>query len=358
MDGQNTYYLSETDIANAPMLAETHQQRLQDIPYTQNTNISFHVNSIGHFARVEICVSQVPCEGSQNSFYQPYARYYPCCNAFEENQALSLIQLVYDVYIRPIRWKFNIDWYGAFYSSGRLLHTNRDSCQKCPPENASRCEYFNAPTAGTTAAAHSQQLPPPPLLTGKRINERSEDGALIGTGRPVENIDTTIRNRAAKRRKRERPSKEILTEKLVATVKQGQKKLKEYTKDDLCRYDTQSVIELCLQNPGNHANLSKEFDKLEKALVQRLAKSQADNTIGQWLSWLHVECFKRIHELWRKGALGQSDSGVPVPDWKSGAKIVNGVVNRLVATEGPRATNVYCAIASKSEMPASFDRSS
>lgn len=111
MDGQSRHSLSASDVAHASTLAKNHQQRLHNIPYQQNTYIDFDIQLAGHSAEVEIHISQIPCEGTKNSFYQPYARYYPCCDVVENTQVCSLIQTVYDVYLRPIRWRFDSDWY-------------------------------------------------------------------------------------------------------------------------------------------------------------------------------------------------------------------------------------------------------
>lgn len=170
------------------------------------------------------------------------------------------------------------------------------------------------------------------------------------TGRSFNHVSEATGNGVVKKRRQDRPSKERLAAQLIAHIKLGQKRLEKYEPKDhgACRF--QSAIFQCLRNRGSDANLRKEFETLEEVLVQRLAKTQADNTIDQWMAWFDVECFKRVHTLWRKGALKGGNNGVLIPEWKSGAKIINGIVNRLVPTRGPLATHIYCAAAGMSDM--------
>lgn len=109
----NATFFSFQDVEEAIELHKAGRQQLRPIPTSEMALFYTPISHNGHNGVAEICINPIQRDGSPNPFYEPRLRYIQCCSNAPLSQFLSLYQLVYDVYIRPIQWTFKNDVYDS-----------------------------------------------------------------------------------------------------------------------------------------------------------------------------------------------------------------------------------------------------
>lgn len=110
----SVHRFSETEVQEAPQLAQSRQQRHYALSNTGTTKCYFMVPYNGHFAEVNISVSPTQSQHANHVSYEVSAIYQGCCRITEEpradEQVRRTIQLVYDTYIQAVRLKLDTHW--------------------------------------------------------------------------------------------------------------------------------------------------------------------------------------------------------------------------------------------------------
>jgi len=182
-----------------------------------------------------------------------------------------------------------------------------------------------------------------PSTNGKKRRGDSEERETESTTDSESDAPTTcIRTitQSRKRQKRDVRDLNALADKLINKVQSGQRKRRKREEKGFAVFAVDDAVTECLRRNADDPDLDKNLDAVDTALKGRMKHESAEGVRRAWNSWYHLNCYRVIIDLRRKGRKRRSVRGV---------KVANSIVNHLLVSDGENAMGVLDGLAGKDD---------
>ncbi|KAI0836069.1 hypothetical protein F5Y06DRAFT_305408 [Hypoxylon sp. FL0890] len=339
-----TIFISEKDVSDVHDLVTNGQQRLRIVSETHETFFRFFAPCDSHVAYVSMKVSPVTWEKSRYPSYEVSASYTPCCNAAQsdpvDQKIKTLIQMVYDTYIRVIQRRFDdhCRQRNPPLALDLPCEQKRQAFLELPERERSGETYIrhrkNRPTDSAEVEEGQTPISASPVLLQPQVP------CLVPHPAKRQQDDKAVDNPPIKRPRHQKRQTSEIASSLIKKIKSGMGKMKGKREEPFGHSDIQAIMSGCRQSNDDN-DIDTLLEKLAEAFAATENEYKNEYKNKRWTSWYYSSCLRYI--LYRRRRCKRDQRA-------SGAYIINSIVNTLLSSEGIKALAVILACAEQGYM--------
>ncbi|KAK3933769.1 hypothetical protein QBC46DRAFT_431460 [Diplogelasinospora grovesii] len=318
---EDEYFIVENDVIEAVKLRQHRQQ--PRFSRTEKSVVRFPVFSDGHSAAVEVVITPtpIPRAGSPNCFYEVTVRLWPCHDDNHPDPFYQQIQLVEICAPSPSPGstchhitKLTLDRLASIDSATGPARGSEGTIPSAVPlvSNPSRVPR-KRPHDGDTGDTE-----------GSTDDDHSVTGALVGK------TAATDQGSDANRRTWDRHGPRSIADSIIRAVREGQRK-SAVSKEIPGRSEIYDLL-----SQGLTDDVDKNVEKLGSVFATCRNNAGNQHARLSWLHWYFSGSFGYV------GSLKRENKRHP---WATGVRILNSIVNNMLATDGAVALAIFGALA-------------